>query len=117
MRYSDNLERSEIKSLIEAYTALGNMLNKVFVDPDLDKLKGIKGDLLSLNIHTSHMKNVVAQAYRMLGKPAPDEQRGEHSEAKPSTAKIECEVHIMNSDKVCDVCGKSQIEIAMETKP
>lgn len=113
MRYSDNLERREIKSLMEAYTALGNMLNKVLVDPDLDKLKGIKGEFLSLNIHTSHMKNVVAQAYRMLGKPVPEEERGEFSAVSPKE-KPKCEVHIMNPDKLCAVCGKSQLEINAE---
>ena len=111
MSYSDNFERREIKSVMDAYATLGSILNRILSDPDLDKLKGIKGDILSLSIHAAYMKNVVSNAHQLLSKAVPEEQRGEYSETKPSKAKIECEVHIMNSDKVCDVCGKSELEI------
>lgn len=114
MRYSDGFEGRQIQSLMETYSSLGNILNQILSDPDLEKLKGIKGEVLSLNIHTSHMKDLISNIHQKLSEPVPEEERGEYAETETPKEKPECEVHIWNSDRVCNVCGVSQVEANAE---
>lgn len=101
------LNKRELSSLIEAYMSLGTILGESLDGIEPDSVKGIKGNIHKLTIHSNYFKHVAQSLYHKLENPPPEQPEApEEQKIDPAHCDHVWEMGI----GTCEKCGIDKLE-------